>query len=462
MAAGPRPPRFPTTASATTMSLEERRKLMAVYQASPEYQAFMKQRLMRPISAPIGPDGHFRLEDVPAGSYSLSVRYSSAERSGSGYLENIGQAAMPVTVAAMEGGRSEQALDVGEIKLVIEKRVMVGEGVPDLAGSTADGKTVKLSDYRGKYVLFCVSRYKNSNELADMARCNVIRDRYRDDPRLVMLTFNARSGPVMGGPTRVMGTVDWPVVEMNQAVPPVYASVGETIFLIDPAGKLVAKNLNAPAAVAKVDEALGAPAGAEGVKVAVSHLPVGTTEGTAYGNEVPAVSNHDAATNGTFSVVDGVGTEPSNSVDRLRDGRDCTGDDAPSQNFFFELGTLEGRLKLDLGKVISVGQVNSYSRHKSDRAPQVYVVYGSDGSGEGFEASPKIGTDPGAVGWKKVAIVDSRPKSGAVGGRYGVSVSNASGALGKFRYLLFEIFPGETRDPYGQGFYSEIDVVEGR
>src|SRR5581483_11874488 len=111
---------------------------------------------------------------------------------------------------------------------------------------------------------------------------------------------------------------------------------------------------------------------------------------------------------------------------------------------------LEGRLKLDLGRTISVGQVNSYSRHRGDRAPQVYNLYASDGTAAGFDGSPKLGVNPAAVGWTKVAVVDTRDKSGAVGGRYAVGISGSSGSLGRYRYLLFEIFPSETRDPYGQ------------
>jgi hypothetical protein len=300
-----------------------------------------------------------------------------------------------------------------------------------------------------------------------MIKARMIRDRYRGDPRLEMVAFVAQPSQMSGADLAKKTEVDWPVATMYTTLPEEYTSAGEMIFLIDPQGKLVAKNLNAPTAYLRVDEALSmttgpsASIGFNGARVAIGHLPSGTPEGSRFAN-VPPVSASDAATNGTFSVVDGRGTEPSNSVDRLKDGREASGDDAPSQNFFFETGTLEGRLKLDLGKVISVGQVNSYSRHKNWRGPQIYVLYGSDGTDPEFNASPKNGIDPASVGWKEIAVVDGRLKDGVMGGRYGVSVSHPSGALGKYRYLLFEMFPSETRDPFGQAFYGEIDVVEGR
>ena len=56
-------------------------------------------------------------------------------------------------------------------------------------------------------------------------------------------------------------------------------------------------------------------------------------------------------------------------------------------------------------------------------------------------------------------VLEPSSKQGVPGGQYGVSVTNSSGALGKFRYLLFDVVPTETDDPWGNTFFSEIDVV---
>jgi hypothetical protein len=117
--------------------------------------------------------------------------------------------------------------------------------------------------------------------------------------------------------------------------------------------------------------------------------------------------------------------------------------DDPDRSFRFELGTLEGRVAVDLQRTIDIAQVNTYSRHNRDRAPQLYTLYASDGGSAGFNSSPKIGTDPEKCGWKKIAMVDTRPGSGPVGGWYGASVSGESGSIGRYRHLLFEMFPTE-------------------
>ena len=107
----------------------------------------------------------------------------------------------------------------------------------------------------------------------------------------------------------------------------------------------------------------------------------------------------------------------------------------------------------------AIAQVNTYSWHPNTRAPQVYKLYGSDGSGDSFKARPTRPTDPESCGWKLMARVDTRPKAGEPGGQYGVSISDSRGTLGKYRYLLFDCSATETNDAFGNTFYSEVDVI---
>ena len=85
--------------------------------------------------------------------------------------------------------------------------------------------------------------------------------------------------------------------------------------------------------------------------------------------------------------------------------------------------------------------------------------YASDGADPKFNAEPKGNTAPTTAGWKLLATVDTRPKQGQAGGQYGVSITNSTGALGKYRYLLFDCVATETDDDWGNTFYSEVDVV---
>jgi hypothetical protein len=174
---------------------------------------------------------------------------------------------------------------------------------------------------------------------------------------------------------------------------------------------------------------------------------------------VPAPSKSDAGTKAKFTVVDGARDEAGGDLDKLNDGKLPTEADQPAENFFFNAGTEGGRLGIDLLGVANVKQVNTYSWHPGTRGPQVYKLYGADGTAAGFNAMPKNGTDPATVGWKLLANVDTKPKDGEGGGQYGVSISDSTGSLGKFRYLLMDVARTESDDAFGNTFFSEIDVV---
>ena len=73
--------------------------------------------------------------------------------------------------------------------------------------------------------------------------------------------------------------------------------------------------------------------------------------------------------------------------------------------------------------------------------------------------SPATKIDPTTRGWKKIAFVDTRPDRNR-GGQYGVSITDPTGSLGHYRYLLFDVFETESDDVYGNTFFSEIDVTE--
>ena len=195
------------------------------------------------------------------------------------------------------------------------------------------------------------------------------------------------------------------------------------------------------------------------VQVATEHISNdNATEQFKFKN-VPAPASDNAAAKATFTIVAGSADENSGGVGLLNDGKLPTQEDQPDGNFFFAADTEGGRVQADLGGVIAIQQVNSYSWHPNTRGPQVYKLYASDGTADGFNAKPGSGVDPEQAGWKLIASVDTRPKSGDGGGQYGVSISDSTGVLGKYRYLLFDMSRTESDDGFGNTFYSEINVI---
>jgi hypothetical protein len=175
----------------------------------------------------------------------------------------------------------------------------------------------------------------------------------------------------------------------------------------------------------------------------------------------PAIN--DAATKAIFTVIDGEKDRGSADLSVLADGKVPTGEDDPRSNFFFGMGTDGGRLGVDLGELISIKTVATYSWHGGGRGPQVYKLYAADGKDKDFNAAPKRGTDPAKAGWDLVAEVDTRPKNGNGGGQHGAEIGNAgSKPLGDYRYLLFDIDRTSKSDPHGNTFFSEIDVINAK
>jgi hypothetical protein len=174
---------------------------------------------------------------------------------------------------------------------------------------------------------------------------------------------------------------------------------------------------------------------------------------------VPSPAPDNLAAKTKFIVVSGDVDSNSGDVSVLTDGKLPSEEDQPDSNFFFGEGTAGGRVEADLGSAVAIKQINTYSWHPNTRGPQVYKLYASDGTADGFNAKPGSDVNPEQAGWKLIASVDTRPQSGDGGGQYGVSLSDSTGALGKFRYLLFDISKTESDDSFGNTFYSEINVI---
>jgi hypothetical protein len=194
------------------------------------------------------------------------------------------------------------------------------------------------------------------------------------------------------------------------------------------------------------------------VTVTIDHNPAGT--GNFKFTRVPAPVKDDAAAHAKWLLLVGELDPNAAGFTALNDGLLPASQDQPRANFFSSAGSSGGRFRLDLGRLVEIAQVNSYSWHPNSRGPQVYLLYASDGADPKFNAEPKGYVDPTTAGWKLLTIVDTREKYGRIGGQYGVSVAGADGTLGKYRYLLFDTVATETDDDWGNTFYSEIDVIE--
>jgi hypothetical protein len=198
----------------------------------------------------------------------------------------------------------------------------------------------------------------------------------------------------------------------------------------------------------------------DAIKITVDHNANNGANPEFKFKNVPSPVKDDAAAKAKLVLVDGEIDGNGADLVAVTDGLLPTDRDEPAANFFFNAGTSGGRFRLDFGRVIDVAQVNSYSWHPNTRGPQVYKLYGSDGTQPNFNPDPNRRIDPTTVGWALIASVDTSKTHGADGGQYAVGISSSAGTLGRYRHLMFDCFVTETNDDWGNTFYSEIDVIE--
>jgi len=132
---------------------------------------------------------------------------------------------------------------------------------------------------------------------------------------------------------------------------------------------------------------------------------------------------------------------------RLNDGLSSQNDDDVSRCVWFDG---EGRVFVDLQKELRIARINTFSHHRTDRAPQFFSVWGSNA----LQMPAPVFQHGDHDGWSLLAVVDTRELG--KGGVHGSSIEPAGGQsfMGPFRHLLF-VFPG------GRGtFIMEIDIHE--
>ena len=195
-------PKIPVPEGFASWTDRRQREFMNRFWELPEGRARLQKS--RSYSFKVSPDGSFRVEDVSPGAYELAIEALAHIPP----YEPIATAQRDLSVAEIPGGRTDEPLDIGELRLVAKptpsprkgttssvKSLKVGQPAPSFTVTTLDGKPLKLEDYRGKIVLldfwatWCLPCREQEPSL------KAVFAEFGKDPRFVMIGLSLDDAP---------------------------------------------------------------------------------------------------------------------------------------------------------------------------------------------------------------------------------------------------------------------------
>lgn len=209
----------------------------------------------------IDPDGSFSISDIPPGKYELYVSLEEARFEGHTRGGTLGQAAHEFTVPGADTLPFSETLDIGEVEFRLYERPELDALVADFELPRLDGSTLKLSDYRGKCVLldFWATWCGPCREEVKYLKQAMALFGENPDFAIVSVSFDATAEKAKKYVEE--NGMNWAhaIAEgiHDREMHALYGINGiPAIFLIDPQGRMIAKDLRGQAMLDAIKAAL--------------------------------------------------------------------------------------------------------------------------------------------------------------------------------------------------------------
>jgi len=244
---------FKPAADWYSLTASQQRARLEEWSKTEEGQA--AKATMFKISFAVDPDGTVSVPDLAPGKYQMKITTTE----GPDLTEPVAsfEQALNVEKTANAG----EALNLGTLEVKMSPRLHVGDLAPNFECKTIEGADLKLSTYKGKYVLLYLCENNMEQMLKYGESLEAIHKLYANDDRLAIITLHADPDitPIKGGAGAK--ALDWPqgYIGANSKIQADYHASTATIFLIGPDGKILARHLSKDSLPRAVAAALGKP-----------------------------------------------------------------------------------------------------------------------------------------------------------------------------------------------------------
>lgn len=234
----PTPPTIP--AEVLDAGAEVRKQWREQYVKSDAYKA--SRRLPNTIVVQVEANGRFRIEDVPAGRYTLSLQAGEHVSTGAIIAH---RATREIVVPAVLNGYSDEPLDVEVLRLE-PALPMARKFAPDFDVESIAAGRVKLADFRGKWILLDFWAVWCGPCVKQMPALKQLNVKYRDHPQFALISLSLDKRIAHAREHVETHRLDWNHGFLGQNNAPLLDQYGvpeiPALFVIAPDGRLVLRH----------------------------------------------------------------------------------------------------------------------------------------------------------------------------------------------------------------------------